>query len=224
MVTVQGKMITADGQLVTDAQVEFLLCGYGSISPKGIGTGGSVGTMAQISALAPMSGGNFTIVIVGNDVIVPAGTYYTITIRNGNGDVLQANAYIFLESVGAYNLDFTQPINPDFPPPPLPPPLTNEILDVPFSPTPIFDGSVLIAWQITLTADVTSSHASGCVPGNLYTFIIIQDGTGGHSFAWPDNSYNGTWVNPAPNSITIQTFVCDGSGNLAAAAPGTYYP
>jgi len=61
------------------------------------------------------------------------------------------------------------------------------------------------------------------VPGNLYTFIIQQNGTGGFTFAWPANVHNAVMVDPTASGGTIQTFVADESGDLWPIGPGTYY-
>jgi hypothetical protein len=179
--------------------------------------------LAGIRVDAIDSAGIFTATLIGNDYIDPPGTYYVATISDGNGEVLQCNAYRFLGD-GIYDIGNTQPINPDVPPQPIPPPLISQLIEVPFSPAPVFDGSVLTAWQIILTGDVTSGHVSGCFPGNLYTFIILQDEVGGHLFTWPDNVSSPSPVNPDPGSRTIQTFIADANANLTPAAPGTYYP
>ena len=86
----------------------------------------------------------------------------------------------------------------------------------------VFDGTTYIGFKTTLTGNVTSSVAQNMKPGNLYTFIIVQDGVGGHSFAWPANLHNATSIDPLPNTTTIQTFVADENGALWPVGPGTY--
>jgi hypothetical protein len=226
MVTVTGTLLTIDGLIDPGSTVSFMLCGYGSISPKAHGIGGpDTGSLSGATATAatPVPPATaFSIQLQPNDIIFPPGTYYTATVRNGNGDILQTNAYRF-SSGPAIDLDFTDPIDPNQPPPPLPPQLSNQLITVPFSPTPHFDGSLLTAWQIFLSADVTSSTCTGCVTGNLYTMIVTQDPAGGHAFAWPPNFANATSVNPDPSASTIQTFIAASDGNLYAVAPGTYW-
>jgi hypothetical protein len=167
--------------------------------------------------------GTFTFTVVANDEIAPAGTYYAVTIRDDNGDIAQVNAYRFTSDNQNYNLNVIDPYDPNQPPPPLPPLIIPQLLVVPFSATPNFDGSAYTAWQITLTGNVTSSTLSGLVVGNLYTFILRQDSAGGHAFAFPPNCFNASApVNTAVNGYTIQTFVADG-GSLYAIGPGGLY-
>ena len=224
MVTVGGTIITIDGNRDPAATIEFTLCGYGSQNPHAVGTGQSVGTLTGVKAEADVAEGTaiFTIQLIGNDLIYPPGTYYTATTRDSNGDVLQCNAYRF-EDGQTYDLDYLPPIDPNLPPYPIPPPLSDQIIIVPSGPAPVFDGSVFTAWQFVLTEDATAATVTGCVPGNLYTFLILQDATGGHKFTWPSNVGNATLIDPAPSSRTIQTFIADANGNLVAVAPGTYW-
>jgi hypothetical protein len=224
MVTVTAKPINIEGTIDSTSTLDFMLCGYGSQIPRAHGSGNSVGTFVN-GALTGVQGEvpEISIQLIGNDVIDPPNTYYTVTTRNGNGDVLQVNAYRF-EDGSTYNLDFATPIDPDQPPPPLPPTTGDQLDQIPYSPTPDFDGSVFTSWEITLAGDVNSSTISGCVPGNLYTFIIHQDGTGGHAFAWPANVNNPAPINPGADSSTLQTFVADDNAALWAIGPGTYYP
>lgn len=84
---------------------------------------------------------------------------------------------------------------------------------VPFSATPSFIGSpnVDMRFQITLGGNVTSSTLSGLSAGAKITFQIIQDATGGRTFAWPSNVKNAQAVGSSPNEIDIQEFFWDGT-------------
>jgi hypothetical protein len=224
MATVTGKLqdvLTA----VEDGSVEIALCGYGGRVPRqnGIALFGS--TTSDDIDVQP--DGTFTKTVAGNDTIAPAGTYYTVTVKDENGDVVQVNAYRFVGNT-SYDLNITDPYDPNQDPPPLPPLITNLLQIVAIDGgAPRFDGQQYTAWKIVLTQDVGGAYLTGLVPGNLYTFIIVQDGVGGHTFLWPSgpppaNLHNPTMVSPTPNSTTVQTFICDESSDLWAIGPGTW--
>ena len=80
---------------------------------------------------------------------------------------------------------------------------------VPFSSTPTFDLSNNTMQVITLSGDASAIVIN---PSNvIYTFVIIQDDVGGHTFTWPSNfrgagSISPTDNNTDPNTTAIQTF------------------
>jgi hypothetical protein len=203
--------------VVVGGSVSIQLCGYGSQIPRLPGDG----MFARITDEPPvLPSGYFTTFLFNNTLIEPDGTYYTVTIRDENGDIAQVNAYRF--TVGGYvDISLATPYDPNQPPPPLPPLLTDQLLVVPWSATPEFPGDVFTTFRITLTGDVTSSTAPGTVQGNLYTFIIFQDAAGGHEFTWPSNCRNASPIDPSPNAITIQTFVM-GLTLLVPISPATW--
>lgn len=82
---------------------------------------------------------------------------------------------------------------------------------VSYSATPTFDLSLGAIQTITLTGDVTSSSISNLAVGQLVIFDIIQDGSGGHTFAWPSNVYGGSAIGATGSSHNRQAFYCDGS-------------
>jgi hypothetical protein len=226
MPQVSGKLISIDNSEQVDGTIEFMLCGYGPQFPRAIATGSDVGSICavKISAIAGGAGGTFTVGLVGNDVITPPGTYYTVTIKNANGDAVQCNAYVFLESHGNYDLDFETPFDPALPMPPLPPLIYNQLLLIPASATPNFPGDQYTAWGLTLNQDVTSSTLSGIKAGNLYTFLISQTGGGGWKFKWPPVVLDAMPVNPEAGGFTIQTFVAiSNNGPLLPISAGTWF-
>lgn len=198
--------------------VTFQLAGFGSQMPRIIDTG----YIAKATEEATNEGeGFFSTYLIGNSGIDPAGTYYAVTFADENGDILQTVAYI-IPAGSQVNLGELQPYDPNQPPPPLPPLVTDQLLVLPWSQTMEFPGDVYTAFRVTLTGDVTSSTAPDTVPGNLYTFIIQQDAAGGHLFSWPTNLVNATPINPNPNSRTVQTFVM-ATSNLYPISAGTWY-
>jgi hypothetical protein len=222
MPTVTGNLKTSS-TVPVQGGVEVMLCGYGSRVPRV----NSVGLIARITDSADIpvgADGTFSFQVYGNDLIAPAGTYYAVTIKDDNGDIAQVNAYRFISTTPNYDLDLIDPYDPNLPPPPLPPPITNLLLILAAAANMVFDGSLSTAFKTTLGGNVTAPVFENMAPGNLYTFIIVQDATGGYQFIWPANVRNATLVDPTPGSTTIQTFVADEFGDLYSIAAGTYYP
>jgi hypothetical protein len=87
-----------------------------------------------------------------------------------------------------------------------------------FSATPTFNGAVNNAFVMTLSGNVTSSTFSNGVVGQLYTFVIKQDGTGGRVFTWPANMKGQGTIDPTAGISNIQQFIWDGS-NLLSVNP-----
>jgi hypothetical protein len=204
-ITVTGTISAAANDAQVEGSVDVMLCGYGSQVPRVNGVS-LVGRITTTNILADV-GGNFVIQLAGNDQIAPVGTYYTVTIRDENGDIAQVNAYRFLSTSLTYDLNLIDPYDPNQPPPPLPPLITNQLLVVPWSADMEFPGDVYTSYRVTLTGDVLTTTAPDTVQGNLYTFILQQDATGGHAFPWPANFINASPINPDPNGFTVQTFV-----------------
>lgn len=96
---------------------------------------------------------------------------------------------------------------------------------VAFNATPVFDLSLGSTQGIVLTGNVTSSTTINGTNGQVYTFVIVQDGTGGRSFVWPANfrstgpidSFDGT---ANASSVAIQQFVYVNSLNKFYAISG----
>lgn len=98
-----------------------------------------------------------------------------------------------------------------------------------FSATPTFTAASNTSdtWTITLTGNVTSSTLSGAGTGEILTFNICQDATGGRTFVWPGNVLNAGTVDSTANGCSHQTFIFDGSnaqviGNMVVTGiPGS---
>jgi len=211
--TITGTLQSILGGHPEEGTVEVALCGYGSQVPRM--NNATMGARLTDATVTVDDQGKFTMGLTGNELIAPQGTYYTITIRDSNGDVAQINAYRFADGQ-SYDLNTAHPIDPDFPPAPLPP--SNQLVEVAPG-NPIFDGSRYTAWEITLDEDVTAPVFEPVVDGNLYTLIVIQ--TAGFSFVYPDNVLNAQPVSLQPNIASVQTFVAD-TGTLISIGPGTY--
>jgi hypothetical protein len=87
-----------------------------------------------------------------------------------------------------------------------------------FSATPVFNGANNNAFIMTLSGNVTSSTFSNGVIGQLYTFVIKQDGTGGRVFTWPANVKGQGTIDPTAGIANIQQFIWDGT-NLLSVNP-----
>ena len=93
---------------------------------------------------------------------------------------------------------------------------------IPFSPTPVLNASLGSQLKILLSGNVTSSTFTAGGAGVFFAVKILQDGTGGHTFAWPVNFHNAGAVNAAPNSTSTQLFAIDTDGSATALAPIMY--
>lgn len=80
-----------------------------------------------------------------------------------------------------------------------------------FTATPVFDASAGSSFTITLTGAVTSSSVTNPTAGQTITFIITQDGSGSHAFAFPANFKGATVIDSAANHVSVQSFIWDGS-------------
>lgn len=93
---------------------------------------------------------------------------------------------------------------------------------VTFSATPVFDAAAGNIQSIILTGNVTSSTFTNAADGQIVTFMIIQDGSGSHTFAWPANLFGAITIGAGANARTAQSFYCNG-GNGYAIDPGHTY-
>jgi hypothetical protein len=217
---VTGKLESSVNNTAEVGSLEITLCGYGSRVPRING----VALVARIEdeSVVASSTGAFTFTCPFNDDIAPAGTYYTVAIKDSNGDIAQINAYRFTSNTSSYDLTLIDPYDPNQPPPPLPPLITNQLEIVAPADNMVFDGTAYTAFKTTLASSVTIPSIQNMLPGNLYTFIIVQDATGGHVFDWPATVHNPARVCPTPSSFSVQTFVADDNENLWAIGPGTW--
>jgi len=222
MVTVTGKLQSAINSSAVQGKVEVMLCGYGSRVPRHNG----VALVARIEddEITISADGSFTFSAPPNDEITPVITYYAVTIKDENGDIAQVNAYRFLSTPPTYDLNLIDPYDPNLPPPPLPPIITNMLLVMAPAADMIFDGTTYTAFKTTLPGNVFYPTFVNMIPGNLYTFIIVQDAVGGWDLDWgyDGNVHNATSIAKTPNATTIQTFVADENGELWPVGPATY--
>jgi len=204
--TIQAPSSTA---LTGNAFVRFRLRNFQGYVPVVTATG--VLCETQIDA-SPDGSGFVSQLLWPNNAITPSNTFWTVEFWN-NGRPTSAGNYL----IGG-NTDLTQAgqLNP--------PPITALFSSLPtpismtFSSTPIFDGSKGNVFEMTLTGNVTGSTTINLIAGTLYTFILIQDGTGGRTFAWPSGMKGTMLIDPTAYSTNVQQFVYDGNNLLAMGA------
>jgi hypothetical protein len=85
----------------------------------------------------------------------------------------------------------------------------------------LFDGLKAVCWYIAMNSDITASRVTNIAPGQLYSFVFIQNAAGNHRMTWPLNCINAAAINPKPNSTTVQHFVGLTGGTLYANIPPT---
>jgi hypothetical protein len=97
-------------------------------------------------------------------------------------------------------------------------PVQQELNTVTFSVSPTFNASLGNTQKITLTGDITSSTLSNAFAGQQLNFIICQDSSGGHAFAWPSNVKGGMTIGSTASKCSAQSFIFDGSAAYATAS------
>lgn len=244
-ITVTGNLEDILGNLNGTA-VQFTLCNYGGNPPRVSGTA----IVAGVQYTAQCTSGAFSVTLWGNDVIVPAGTFYTVTFLSSTGASLGTYAYQF---TGTGSVDISQ-LSPLVAYPVIAPPApSNSVLLNPMAQqtiagyplaAPQFIGTLIggiglnaqaaaasmtfnatqgTLFQTTLGLSVTSSTLSGAVAGQIVIFEITQNGAGGWTFAWPANVLNAqpiTGLAALPGAKTVQAFVFDGT-NAYPLGPAT---
>lgn len=87
----------------------------------------------------------------------------------------------------------------------------DSLYTVTFSGSPVFNLALGRTQKITLVASVASSTLTNQVAGVTYTFLIIQDATGGWTFSWPTEVRGAVEVGTEPSMGSIQEFISDGA-------------
>lgn len=207
------------GSVGSPAYVEIALCNFGAILPRILGTAllAKVGPATQ---KIPYVGVTLTgLKLWGNDVITPAGTYYTITILDSDENILQSGAYVFTGTV-TDDLSNRAQIFPS---------ATSSVMgsEVTLQATamPSFDCRLVngpVEFYLVLTQNVTSSTLLPNFAGQLVIFRLQQDATGGWTFVWPVNVQNPGVIDPDINAVTSQLFYVASNGYLYPLGPQTY--
>lgn len=82
---------------------------------------------------------------------------------------------------------------------------------------------ILGVFELTLTGNVSSSALSNFTPGQVIIFIVVQDGVGGRTFAWPPQVTGGLPIGSAPNAKTVQAFIVTEESAVVPLVPTPSY-
>jgi len=96
------------------------------------------------------------------------------------------------------------------------------IATVSYATSVVFPAGTAPAFYLDLTGNVSSSSITGSYAGQVLTFVIQQDSTGGRTMTWPVTSpvLNGIGtISPLANSISIQSFIVLPGGGIWATGP-----
>jgi hypothetical protein len=77
---------------------------------------------------------------------------------------------------------------------------------VAYSAAPTFNAAAATGFDLTLTGNVTSSTLTNIIPGKVITFVIVQDATGGRTFAWPTNVIGAGTPDTTAGAVSVQSF------------------
>lgn len=240
-ITLAGNMLDLFG-VAHAGSLTVQLAGYGAQDPRVPGT-------ALIGLTSPEEidclGGAYSFDLWGNDQITPAGTYYTVVVKDAAGNLIQILTFQFA-GIHTYDLsNLAQYIPVPNPPAPSSAVVTNPaggltqtiagglviegnltvtgastfnfgVYDVPIGAAIQFNGLFGYAQNLLLTQNVGAATAINFPAGFPLPFFIVQDAVGGRTFVWPANFKNPPVINPAPNGVTSQAFALNPDGN--------YYP
>jgi len=114
-ITLTATPLTIIGGADTPGYMRVTLCGYGPIIPCVPGSGEladagvpQIVGPQDISPETPLS-----VLLYGNDVITPQGTFYEVAILDQNQEVVQANNYMFSGS-GTFDISELTPMLPPY--------------------------------------------------------------------------------------------------------------
>lgn len=86
---------------------------------------------------------------------------------------------------------------------------------VAFSATPTFNAGSSEIFEMTLTGNVTSSTLTNPAVGEVLTFTICQDATGGRTFAWPSGFRGAGTIGSTASTCSTQRFWYDGTNSFS---------
>lgn len=93
------------------------------------------------------------------------------------------------------------------------------IIQVPFASNVVFDASVATGFDLTLLGDVVGSSLVNTQPGQMLTFVIAQNASGGHNFIPPFTLFDFTAINTEPNAVTIIAYFVRFDGTIRPMTP-----
>ena len=206
--TLQDIFGDAGGSVANPVKLCITLCGFGPALPRISGTS----LLARVGpTYLESTNGSFSTLIWGNDVITPAGTYYSIEVLDAKGNVVQCAAYELTGS-GTFDLSSLTPVvAPGYSLPGGYILLGDVSGNINVS-VAGWTGPVTI--DMTLVGNTTLQTLTGLTKGQAVYFIIRQNGTGGYTFTWPANVKNPPLVDAAADSVSTANFIVDYLLNL----------
>lgn len=208
----------AAGSTANPAKLRIALCGYGPSLPRISGT-------AMLAKVGPYdiysTGAAITINLWGNDQIVPANTYYQISILDGNDNLVQTAAYQF--AAGSYDLSTLTPYIP-FPGPPTP---ADAVLKNPsggLGVTQVINSNIEIKGNLTVDGTINFSFlfSTYTVPINAGTPFFNGSLGYGQYIILTQNVTSSTIAN-MPQGFPIQFIIKqDGTGGRTFAWPANF--
>jgi hypothetical protein len=215
LLDLQGNQI---GSAANPAFVEIALYGFGATLPRIAGTG-NLARVGPLSQRLIYAGAEITVDLWGNDVITPAGTGYVISIFDDQLNLLQSGAYVFNGTIEADLSTLPQSF------PSAASSVQGSEVTLQPSATPTFNCGLVngpVEFYLLLTENVTSSTLLPNFAGQIVLFRLVQNATGGWTFAWPSNVKNASVIDGVAGSTTAQAFFVAGNGNAYPLGPATY--
>lgn len=93
-ITLTATLQDNTGAADSGSALLIVLCGFGQSLPRVAGTS----MIAKITNKVLATSGTISTALWGNDVILPAGTYYSISVLDDKNNVVQAGIYQFAGS------------------------------------------------------------------------------------------------------------------------------
>ena len=95
------------GSATAPAWLRIALCGFGQSLPAVPGAGNIAKVTSWAGGDIPFTGSQISVKLWGNDVISPAGTFYSISVLDTNKNVVQSGVYTF---AGTTTVDLSQAV------------------------------------------------------------------------------------------------------------------
>lgn len=92
----------------------------------------------------------------------------------------------------------------------------NGVYTVPSSATSVFNISIANSQTLTLAQNTTTTLAAGSAGGEIVTFTVQENATGGFSFAWPSNFFFFPAIDTRPSATTTVVGYWDGTNVWAS--------
>jgi hypothetical protein len=231
--TLQDCTGTAVGSAANPAKLAIALCGFGPQLPRIAGTSMLARPGPQyIEAPA----GTISTKVWGNDQITPSGTYYTISLLDSQGNIVQTAAYSLTGS-GTFDLSNLVPLS--FPNQNTPIILFASFTAAPSSqacvgavdgsnkvftftagpsPTPLIQLFAAGVYQSATAPDYTLSYSGA----NVWTITFVTAPSFGPVIVfWFPQAGTGSRTIAAPSTIVVAGFLADNTLFCNFSAPGT---